>query len=545
MSTLAPPAPPTPLPRSVLGFVIATYALSLLACALTRDFGYYFDDKYHVESLRITFASGVPLPRFYSYPSFGYVISLFVALPALAAHGFSSEALAGELGEALARGLVPPPPLLLDARLVFAAVSNLALFWVALLAWRLSKSRLAACAAVLALGLSFEFHYHARQWAPDVPMAQFACLAVLWAERFASSRTRKHLCYSALAAGLAAGTKFPGALALASVGVAILTVEFRSSAAGERWTALARSTRSGLLALAVLLGVFVLTTPAVIFDFDSLHAGVAKELRHYQAEGMAGPHHPYDVQAGWEHLQRLTLYLSTQALSYRPILAAALFTLALFGLVWLVRRDWRSAAILLVLPCLYMPYFSYQRLLLVRNLEVLLPFLAIGFGLGMHALLAGAGARGLRRAAALAFALALLCNAQFLLHADATILGRRSINIGATIERWVDASDEPVFLAPTARALTASRTEAWLAAGKLVDDPARAKEALILPADFEKMVALPDLPIERVRANRPWIYRPLPEGPWEVNYSYYPTWRGDERALVIDADYYREFAGLP
>ncbi|HUR27981.1 MAG TPA: hypothetical protein VM509_07335, partial [Planctomycetota bacterium] len=73
-------------------------------------------------------------------------------------------------------------------------------------------------------------------------------------------------------------------------------------------------------------------------------------------------------------------------------------------------------------------------------------------------------------------------------------------------------------------------------------DPSLAKEALCLPADLVKLAALAPPKTTRIRANRPGLYRPLAEGPWEVNYSYYPTWAGDGRPLVIDASYYRELA---
>ncbi|HUR26856.1 MAG TPA: glycosyltransferase family 39 protein, partial [Planctomycetota bacterium] len=250
MTTFAPLAPSAPLPRRVLVFLVVLYAVCVIACALTRDFGFYSDDKLHAETVRVTYESGVLLPRYYHYPSLGYVISLLASLPSFAAQGFDAQALAAELAEALRCGLLPPPRLVLDGRLAFAAVSDLALFWVALLAWRLSSSRLAACAAALVLASSFEFHYHARQWAPDAPMAQFACLSVMLAHQYATTRAKRHFFGAAVAAGLAAGTKFPGALALSALGVAILAVEV--SGDGSRLAAFARSARAGFLALLVL-----------------------------------------------------------------------------------------------------------------------------------------------------------------------------------------------------------------------------------------------------------------------------------------------------
>src|SRR5688572_8484950 len=71
---------PSEMPRSVWFFVISLYVVCVAACVLTRDFGFYFDDKIHVGALRVTFESGVPLPRTYHYPSFSYLVSLVAAL---------------------------------------------------------------------------------------------------------------------------------------------------------------------------------------------------------------------------------------------------------------------------------------------------------------------------------------------------------------------------------------------------------------------------------------------------------------------------------
>src|SRR5690242_11909971 len=99
MTLSAPLAPSAPLPRRVLVFLVALYAACVIATALTRDFGFYFDDKLHVEPVRVTWASGVLLPRYYHYPSLGYLISMLASLPSLAAHGFDRQALAAELAE--------------------------------------------------------------------------------------------------------------------------------------------------------------------------------------------------------------------------------------------------------------------------------------------------------------------------------------------------------------------------------------------------------------------------------------------------------------
>ncbi len=533
-----------PLPRGVWVFLIALYAICLCACVLTRDFGYCNDDKIHIGALRATFESGVPLPRTYHYPSFGYLVSLLASLPSWAAHGFDRGAFAAELDAALAAGLLPPPRVLLDARMAFCALSYLALFWTGLLAWRLSASRLATGAAALTLALSFELHYHSRILAPDALMAQFVLLSVLCAQRYASSARGRDLLCAAIAAGLAAGTKFPGALALTAVGVAALAIEFGGPAAVNRARSFWRSVRSCALALAVLLVVFLLTTPGVLFDFELVQKDIAIELRHYRGEGSAGSHAPYAVHAGWDHLQRLAVYVAGQGLSHSMPVALLLFALGAFGAVQLARRDRLGAALLFAVPTVYVSYFVYQRLMVVRNFEVLLPFLAIAVGLGLRELGAMRGARSFKLAALLAVALAFGWNTIFLLRADASILHRKNLDTAAGLRSFVESSDETVFLAPHARELVkAGRLQAG-SARKLVLDPHDARWVLVVPGDLADLLASPGFSKLDLRANWPGIYEPLPQGPWEVNFSYYPTWRGDPRALRITSEYYCALAGL-
>lgn len=531
------------LPRSVLAWTLALYVASVAACALTRDFGFYFDDKFYVESLRVTFDTGVLLPERYRYPSLGYFLSLLAALPSWAAAGFDREVLATQLAQAQAQGLIPAPRLALDARILFAAVSYLALFWVALLAWRVSLSKWGAIAAATALALSFEFHYHARQWAPDSPMAQFACLAVLLAHAYTHSGSKRMWIAAAIASGLAAGTKYPGALALAALGAAIAQVEFRKPIPRAR--AVLRAFSMGLGALAILVLVLLITTPGAIFDSDHLWKDIRIELRHYRGEGMAGPHRPFDVEAGGDHLGRILAYLAAQSLSYRALGAAVLFAVACVGAAWMLRARRAAAWIVLSLPIGYVAYFSSQKLMSVRNLEVLLPSLAVLFGLGVGALI---DARRLRPAAWLLCALAAVASLdalRFLAKADATILGRRDFDSVAAMRDFVEGHDGALFLAPSARSALASDSARWIEQGRIVEDAAKAREALLTSEDFFALLARPDLSLDRVRANWPAIYRPLPQGPFEVNLSYYPTWAGDPRPMVVDAEYYRVLAGLP
>lgn len=539
------PAATSRLPRSVLVFAFACYALGVVACFVTRDYGYYFDDKLHVEAVRVTFESGVLLPRYYHYPSFSYLMSLCAALPTWAEHGYDGAATAAALGEALQRKLVDPTPRIVhDARFLFAAVAHLSLLWSALLAWKLSRSRLAACAAPLVLLVSFEFRAHARIWATDATMAQFVLLSALLAVVYLEHGRRRDFVLSALAAGLAAGTKFPGAMALTAAGTAALCLELARRPAGARLSAWKPVLGLSLLGLGLVLATFLVTTPGAVVDAKLFRDDVRMELRHYRAEGRGGPHEPYGVDSGLDHLSRLLVYLSAQSLSYAPLAALCLFALAVLGLLYAARRGIPLALVAFSVPALYVAYFSYQRLMAVRNFQVLLGFVAVAAGLGAHALWRSRAPRPLRATLLGAAGLALAWNASFLAEADRSIVGRREIDQTAELRKFLAASREPVFLAPHALEKAAIDSQSPLDA-KLALTPADAREVVLwMPLDLTEIVSRQGFHPELVRANWPRIYRPLPAGPWEVNYSYYPTWAGDPRPVVIAAEYYRELLGI-
>ena len=539
------PAPRMPWP---VWLIVSLLYLALVAASwLTRDFGYYFDDKLHVECVRVTFETGVPLPRYYHYPSFSYLISLLAAVPTWASHGFDGAAVANELGEALQRRLQNPTPRLIhDARALFAAVAHLGLFWSALLAWRLSHSRLAAVLAPLILGLSFEFHYHARIWSTDAMMAQWVLLSALLGVSYLQQGRRRDFLWAAAVAGIAAGTKFPGAMALLSAGIAALALEWSACVAGTpgaRLMALTSVTKQALLGLLVLLVAFLISTPGAVLDSQRFLDDVRWELRHYRAEGRGGPHEPYGVDSGFDHLSRQLVYLATQSLSYAPVASLCLFAFALFGLIQAARKSGRVALVGFSVPLLYVAYFSYQRLMAVRNFEVLLGFTAVAAGVGVHALWHSGVPRLVRGTLLAAAGLSLAWNAQFLLMADRSILSRRELDQGALLRAFIEESRGPLYLAARARELAAIDSDAALDA-KLAMTPAEARHVvLLMPDDLSRLVARPGFHPEIVRANWPRLYQPLERGPWEVNYSYYPTWAGDPRPVVITSEYYRELLG--
>ena len=66
---------------------------------------------------------------------------------------------------------------------------------------------------------------------------------------------------------------------------------------------------------------------------------------------------------------------------YLPI-ALVIFVLAIIGIVSLIRQNWREGAVLLAFPLFYLLYFAMQRVMVVRNLLAVIPFLAIAAARG-------------------------------------------------------------------------------------------------------------------------------------------------------------------
>jgi hypothetical protein len=198
---------------------------------------------------------------------------------------------------------------------------------------------------------------------------------------------------------------------------------------------------------------------------------------------------------------------------------------------------------LIFFPLAYVLYFSSQRAMLVRNLQLMQPFGALFAASGAVACVRAARGVWPRRVVAGAVALGLVWNAAWLVRADASILGRERIDWQAQVTRFCARQEEPVFLGKNLRArLGVDCVGPLIAAGRVTMDPAQAGRVVLYPADIE----LPNREAyERFIANVRGTYQLLPAGPWEVHWDYYPTWAGDPRPIVISAEYYRSLVARP
>jgi len=327
------------------------------------------------------------LPHRYNYPSLGFALSMAALAPEAVAsigaeNGFgpSFRAKALELlpsgGEEEAKASLqregPAKSFLLRLRGLFLLACALAVLWVHLTVLARGGSALEALLASSLLGLSFEVAYHLRWVAPDGLLMEAGALTLLFATLgLRRARAQPWVLAAAVAAGLGCASKYPGGLLLIPASLAALHLGLeggRFSAQGLRRGAL------WVLAVVVLFAaVFALVTPGMLLDSDRFWADVKFERSHYTQGG----HGLHTVTAGWEHLILILCYLGSQGLSHSPLLAVGLSLLALLGAWRLWVEDRWSAALLTLLPLAHLAYMSSVQVFLVRNLILLLPFMAL------------------------------------------------------------------------------------------------------------------------------------------------------------------------
>mgnify|MGYP003374334853 CR=1 FL=1 len=308
----------------------------------------------------------------------------------------------------------------------------------------------------------------------------------------------------AAAAALACGTKYPGGILLAPV------LALALNAAGRSWGArLGEALRAAL----VFAAVFVVTTPGSLLQASVFVSQVRRSMGWY-----ATGHMGHTVTPGLPHLAAIADYASFALFSPWPAAAGLWTALALGGLAVTLRRDPTRGLLLTAAPLAYAVYFAQQRVMIVRNLLLLAPFLAVGAALGAAALGRFVARRPVRGVLA---------------GAAASLLLAQAVDLGARAESIRRRGDRAAF----ERALRAF---------------VRSQQAKPLGASPRAAALLPGLPTSgpRAAAAELWVTyarEPPPAewpanrrglvvavfGPEEVNYDFYPTWEGDDRLLVL------------
>jgi len=198
------------------------------------------------------------------------------------------------------------------------------------------------------------------------------------------------------------------------------------------------------------------------------------------------------------------------------------------GAVDLWRRERKVAIVLAVFPVFYALYFSTQAMLIVRNLLVLAPFVALLSARGLACLARWLPRPELRIGLAVSVSAIFAANMLWLVYAAATIRDRGTPRFVHEANDYMARRPETTFfVSPKLR----DHLDA-LGTGGLPNATGDAAAA----ADVALFYASEGM--QPWRANRRLVDRWF--GPCEVNFHRYPTWKGDDRILVMSMQRARE-----
>jgi 4-amino-4-deoxy-L-arabinose transferase-like glycosyltransferase len=468
------------------------------------DYGHHWDEPKLLEAVRASVYNGTYLPTFYNYPSVSYTLGVVSALPEIVGNIDRNH-----LNEVVFHGHIAAYQLdndavLLRTRLVFLVVSSLAIVWVYVAMWRWTASVGVALFSSSVLAFSWEVAYHARWIAPDAILMQFGALFVLCiVQAYRNPAHRSWLWGAVVVAGLATGTKYPAGLLVLP---ALVLVWWR---------------KQSLMQAVFVFGLtYLITTPGTLLNPFKFWYDVEYEMWHYSFG-----HSKQTVTAGIPHLLKNLNYLSTVQLSHMGIIALVLFGLAMLGLVTLWRESRKLALLVALFPLSYVLFMSLQRAMIIRNLLVVAPFVAVLAGLGVRWVWHAVDRLWWRVAVGGVLVVMLSVNAGWLMYAAGTIQARHDDTYLQDIRGWATQH-------PTMRYFATSAVLRDLGVDvpqNISDDLSQADEVLVYLSEIQELDAMP--------ANTPRVYLWW-FGSWEVNVAYY-TWQGDDKVMLLPAEMIR------
>lgn len=337
----------------ILSVVFVTLGL------LGVDFGRHWDEPKLLRSVEDAYRNHQFLPGWYQYPSLTFWVGVLSKYLTIALRSLTGIEVS----------------LTLTWRSVMITITTLSGLWTYLLAQKVCGRQSVALMASGLLMLSPELLYHSRWIAPDALMMQLGIGSTLLLHMSFSdsSSPRRRLLQASVVAGLACSTKYPGGLFL----VPIVLMSLMTLLKHNRWSA-------RLIHLTAPIGIFIstvlLTTPGIFLETGQFLADVESEIRHYRSG-----HTTYGVTPGLSHLWLNLRYLLL-CLSDVTWLQMVLSVSIIGGSIKIVRLGKHAIITILIVPSLYLLYFSSQRIMIVRNLLVLLPFIAILAAMGLRSI---------------------------------------------------------------------------------------------------------------------------------------------------------------
>ena len=482
------------------------------------DFGFHWDEPVHLETVKVALADQTFLPAgFYHYPSFLFFLTVLVRL-------------AQRILEPFGVGQTDQDFILLGRSLFLILTVSGAAFLYA--AGRRLAGPIAGVSAAIVYLFSWQLTYHARWIAPDALLASIGALFI-WTlvRRTTTPQARLARLGPYLVAGLAASTKYQGAfLVLGAIAIDFLLPEGKTSR---------QSLFQVFKGVSGFLITFIVITPGVIIQPLKVYAAIRDRADHY-ADG-----HGFHLGAESEVIEgplrfgaALVRSIALDFASHQGWLSLLVFAVAIAGVLVLERDRPRLTLALVIGPAVFFLYSLTLVVFIVRNFLLFFPFLAIFAGIAVGALWASHrvpnGIKWLTVAAVIGYGLFGITTQT---KEANEIIHRGPEQLARMVTEYVESASPSVCIRSTAAVQDLLLQHGYVI-GEREPQIADNQRILILSSQLasDAPVSLEEWPGTQSR----WFGE---IGTREVDFSYYPRWSGDPRALVISSDKL-EFIGL-
>lgn len=518
-------------PPAVLALLLTVF---LTTGFIGLDFGYHWDEMIHLGEVSRPIESGVFLPRSYIYGSMtfdiGSILLLPRTIPFLATASKNSRPDFGQPYQEVVPNSRAAPlvafakskDFLLRMRAVFLVLTSLTGVWVFIAVRACKRSGWEAVFASAVILTSWEIAYHARWVAPDTIQMQFTALWLMFFALALHSSTRASLWLrlSAVAAGLACGTKYQGGILL----VPVITYSLLRFSTPTAPGAFRKAVKEILCNATLFAGVFVISTPGIVLD----PLLVWQSLRHVSHDYATG-HLGHTVGAVGQHGLLLFVYLTLVLMSHWRVASFMLAALGCLGVFILWKERPTTTILLLCAPVIHILVMICYRVMFVRNYLLLVPFIALFAARGAFQVWKiSYPVVWIRRGIATCLILLFLANMTFLAFAARTITlqGRPT---GAAIVQYLKKHPGTRYLLSSTAAEAVAKENVMLSN---TTRDANTAQRYVFYSDEDELYL-------KLSSNRPGQYQRA-SGPLNVNFDYYADWQGSEKVIDVSIDRARE-----
>jgi hypothetical protein len=348
-----PPAPRAPdgrrrgLHRPLLWLLLAvTLGLRLWGIKQGLPYSYNSDEATHFVPRAIAFFSHDYNPQYFlNPPAYSYLLHFVFEL------WFGGP-------DAVRRAYVADPTEVFVVARVVAAVLGTVAVWLTYLAGERLFNRTVALLGAAVFGLAFLPIFYSHLALNDVPALAPIALALYGVAGVLRSGARRDYVIAGIGIGLAAATKYTGAIMV----VCLVAAAVCDGAGGTPLTAGRRVT----LALGCAVLAFIAANPYSVLDFAAFHAGVTTQ------QALAGGSDPEKLGTTAASGTAFYVWTFTWGLGWAPSIAA------LAGSVMLiVRRRLALALVLLPAPIAFIVFMGDQQRYFGRWLMPVFPVVAL------------------------------------------------------------------------------------------------------------------------------------------------------------------------